>query len=54
MRGRAYDAVHYRAALVQNYATRLRKALDPADSEQLFGTRGAGLFDRLVGEMRVQ
>nr|WP_255674520.1 ribonuclease H-like domain-containing protein [Deinococcus sp. 6GRE01] len=52
--GRDYDAGHYRAALVQNYATRLRKALDPADWEQLFSTRGAGLFDRPVGEMRVQ
>lgn len=45
---------HYRAALVQNYATRLRKALDPADWEQLFSGRGAGLFDRPVAEMRVQ
>ena len=52
--GRDYDAGHYRAALVQNYATRLRKALDPADWEQLFGTRGAGLFDRPVAEMQVQ
>ncbi|WP_233218909.1 ribonuclease H-like domain-containing protein [Deinococcus arcticus] len=52
--GHDYDAGHYQAALVQNYATRLRKALDPADWEQLFGGRGAGLFDRPVSEIRVR
>ncbi|MFW8627917.1 DNA polymerase domain-containing protein [Deinococcus sp. ME38] len=51
--GRDYDAAHYRAALVQNYATRLRKALDAADWEQLFGGRGAGLFDRDLRDMQV-
>ena len=50
--GHDYDAAHYRAALVQNYATRLRKALVPADWEQLFSGRGAGLFDRDVQGMR--
>ncbi|WP_052195339.1 ribonuclease H-like domain-containing protein [Deinococcus radiopugnans] len=49
-----YDVKHYQAALVQNYATRLRKALDPADWSQLFGGRGTGLFDRPVQDMRVQ
>ncbi|GGL08504.1 DNA polymerase [Deinococcus radiotolerans] len=52
--GRDYDAGHYRAALVQNYATRLRKALDPADWAQLFSGRGGGLFDRDVHEMQVR
>ena len=51
--GHDYDPVHYQAALVQNYATRLRKALAPADWEQLFSRRGAGLFDRDVQDMQV-
>ncbi|MFC4637925.1 DNA polymerase domain-containing protein [Deinococcus hohokamensis] len=52
--GHDYDVKHYQAALVQSYATRLRKALDPADWDQLFGGRGAGLFDRPVQEMQVR
>ncbi|UBV45109.1 ribonuclease H-like domain-containing protein (plasmid) [Deinococcus taeanensis] len=51
--GHDYDVKHYQAALVQNYATRLRKALDPADWDQLFGCRGPGLFDRPVQDMQV-
>ncbi|MFC4456389.1 ribonuclease H-like domain-containing protein [Deinococcus sonorensis] len=52
--GHDYDVKHYQAALVQNYATRLRKALDPADWDQLFGGRGPGLFDRPVHDMHVR
>ncbi|GGK36595.1 hypothetical protein GCM10008955_33000 [Deinococcus malanensis] len=52
--GHDYDVKHYQAALVQNYATRLRKALDPADWHQLFGGRGPGLFERPVRDMQVK
>ncbi|MFC4427032.1 ribonuclease H-like domain-containing protein [Deinococcus navajonensis] len=51
--GHDYDLKHYQAALVHNYATRLRKALDPADWDQLFAGRGPGLFDRPVQQMKV-
>ncbi|SMB97616.1 DNA polymerase domain-containing protein [Deinococcus hopiensis] len=49
-----YGLKHYQNALVQNYATRLKKALDPADWEQLFSGRGPGLFDRPVHDMQVR
>lgn len=52
--GNDYDAKHYQNALVQNYATRLRKALDPADWDQLFAGRGPGLFDRPLQDMHVR
>lgn len=52
--GRDYDPGHYRQALVQAYATRLRKGLEPADWEQLFSGRGPGLFDRDVRDMRAR
>ena len=50
--GHDYDIKHYQNALVQNYATRLKKALDPADWDQLFSSRGPGLFDRPVHDMQ--
>ena len=52
--GHDYDARHYQNALVQNYATRLKKALDPTDWDQLFAGRGPGLFDRPVQDMQVR
>lgn len=51
--GHDYDIKHYQTALAQNYATRLKKALDPADWDQLFSGKGPGLFNRPPHEMRV-
>jgi DNA polymerase elongation subunit (family B) len=46
---RDYDVDHYLQALVTSYASRLRKAFEPADFEQLFRVEGvAGLFDEPV------
>lgn len=49
---RDYDVEHYVQALVNAYATRLRKAFAPEDFQQLFRVDGQpGLFDRRVEEM---
>ncbi len=46
---RDYDVDHYIQALVNSYATRLRKAFAPEDFEQLFRLDGlSGLFDKPV------
>jgi len=44
---RDYDIDHYLQALVNSYATRLRKAFEPEDFAQLFRLDGlSGLFDK--------
>lgn len=46
---RDYDVDHYIQALVNSYATRLRKAFDPEDFAQLFRLDGlSGLFDKPI------
>jgi DNA polymerase, archaea type len=46
---RNYDVDHYIQALVNSYATRLRKAFTPEDFEQLFRLDGlSGLFDKPI------
>jgi hypothetical protein len=46
---RDYDIDHYIQALVNSYATRLRKAFAPEDFAQLFRLDGlSGLFDKPI------
>ena len=46
---RDYDIDHYLQALVNSYATRLRKAFEPEDFAQLFRLDGlSGLFDKPI------
>jgi DNA polymerase elongation subunit (family B) len=46
---RDYDVDHYLQVLVNSYASRLRKAFEPEDFEQLFRLDGlSGLFDKPV------
>jgi DNA polymerase elongation subunit (family B) len=49
---RDYDVEHYVQALVSTYAGRLKKALAPADFDQIFRTDGQlGIFDRPLAEI---
>lgn len=47
---RDYDVEHYLRVLVASYASRLRKAFEPEDFEQIFRLEEQyGLFDRPIG-----